>query len=366
MGGGLQLRTGCTGEFADSCIGKIGTAATKMDFLEMVAELASPRIDEFRRMVLEDPDEISLNFIDLLDQIVFELAENISADNAVREYIIEDLHARLTVFLDIFQGRETYVARLNKRYITHEDTIIMRHCGMKEFAPLLMTEFYEQPALQRSILRTLLTFDGDDLLNFYYGVAKEAEGAEVRALSLVGLKKVGPKFRYWRQLTTDDEGYRGMIAYAEAFDPGSLEKNNVPGDLYSFIFVLCHIVSVITMIDSPSGLGWALTALHSLLHIGYYNSSLSAIYPALCEILVFARTAALNEALHDDTRVKELLELIDFLPREFFERITPKLSLLGETFIRRVNGLVGAGKVKLDERESNSLSFIYWKTGSNL
>jgi predicted Ser/Thr protein kinase len=109
-----------------------------------------------------------------------------------------------------------------------------------------------------------------------------------------------------------------------------------------------------------------LEALHSLLNIGYYNSSLSAIYPVLSEILVFARMDALKETLHDDARVKELLELIDFLPREYFERITPKLALLGETFIRRVNGLVGAGKIKLDERESNSLSYIYWKTGSNL
>lgn len=191
MKSGLLLRADWIGEFADSCLSAIGSASSKIEVLNLVAGLVSPRIDEYRRHVLENPDEISLNLVDLLDQIVFELAENIPADATVQEYIIDDLYARMSVYLDILAGRETYASNLNKRYITREDTLVIRQCRMKEFVPLLMSEYYEQPALQRPLLHALLSFDGDDLLNFYYDIAKEADSADIRALSLVGLKSSG-------------------------------------------------------------------------------------------------------------------------------------------------------------------------------
>ncbi len=366
MESGLQLRADWIGEFADSCLSEIASASSKIEALELVASLVSPSIDEYRRAVLADPDEISLNFVDLLDQVVFELAENDGSDASVREYIIDDLYARLRVYIDVFIGRETYSAGLKKRYITREDTIVIRQCGMDEFIPLLMIEYNEQPALQRPILRALLSFERDELLNFYYDIAKESDASEIRALSLVGLKKFGTKFRHWRQLASDDEGYLQMIACAESFDTASVEANGLPRDLPAFMFVLHYIESHIDAMPAPASLAWVLEALHSLLRIGYYNSSLPAIYSSVCHILVFARADALRQVLLDDNRVKQLLELVDFLPREMFERIVPKLALMGDSFIHRVHGMVGAGKVKFDERESNTLSYILWKTGSAL
>ena len=114
-----------------------------------------------------------MGFLRLLDQIVFELTENLPADASVREYIIDDLHARLSIYLDVFSGKETYACNLNKRLLTHEDTVIIRQCGLGEYLPLLLAEFNEQPVLRKSILRCLLSFDSSDLLNFYYNVASE-------------------------------------------------------------------------------------------------------------------------------------------------------------------------------------------------
>ncbi|MBN1496346.1 MAG: hypothetical protein JXA07_06225 [Spirochaetes bacterium] len=369
MESGVQLRVDWIGVFADSLLSQIGSAASKVEALNRASELVSSRIDEYRRDILENPDEISLSLIDLLDQIAFELAESNPADAAVQDYIIDDLYGRLSVYLDILKSREIYDSNLRKRYITREDAIIMRQCRMKECAPLLMSEFYEQPALQKPILHTLVSFDGDDLLNFYYDIAKESDAVDMRALALVGLKGFGTKFRRWRQLSSgDDEGYLRMIAYAESFDAAAIERNDmpVPGDLNTSMFVLHYVESHIESITGHAALAWVLEALHSFLSIRYYNSSLAVIHDSICSILLFARTDTLQLVLDGDACVKKLLELIDFLPRELFERIVPKLALMGNDFIRRVNGMVGAGKVKLNERESNALSYIIWMTGNAL
>ena len=172
-----------------------------------------------------------MSFIGLLDQIVFEMTENLPADAAVREYVIDDLFARLNIYLDVYSGRETYACNLNKRLLTHEDTIIIRQCRLKEYVPLLISEFSEQPLLQKSIIRCLVSFDSDELLEFYYTIACEPGASDVKSMALVGLKKFGSVFRRWDLAGPGEEAYGRLVAYAKAFDGVALEKNRIPDDL---------------------------------------------------------------------------------------------------------------------------------------
>jgi hypothetical protein len=363
---GLQLRGGQFEEFADFCYEKISHASSKIEALGVVAEIASSRIDDYARQALEEPDEVSMLFVELLDQIIFELTENMPADAMVRDYLAEDLFARLAIYLDIFRGREIYAASLKKRLLTYDDTVIMRRFGMKEHASLLMSEYYEQPVLQRPILLTLTTFDNEELLNFFYNIAKETGNVEIKTLAIAGLKRCGSRFSSWRQLATDNEQINQMLAYAQRFYCPVIEKNDIPRDLYSSIFVLQYVESNRDLLMRPRSFSWVMDLVRSMLDIGYFNSYLTDFYLSICNIIIFAGTDILKELLAVDGQVKTLVQVIDFLPREYFDRIMPKLSLLGSDFIHRINFMLSAGKMKLDNRESNTYSYFLWKTGNSL
>ncbi len=366
MKSGLQLRGEQFGEFANFCYEKISPASSKIEALGIVAGIASSRIDEYALKALEDPDEASMLFVELLDQIIFELTENMPADAMVSDYLAEDLFARLAIYLDIFRSREIYAASLKKRLLTFDDTVLMRRFGMKEYASLLMSEYYEQPVLQRPILHTLATFDNEELLNFFYNIAKETGNIEIKALAVAGLKRCGSRFTSWRQLATDNEQINQMLAYAQRFYCPVVEKNDIPRDLYSSIFVLQYVESNRDLLMRPRSFSWVMDLVRSMLDIGYYNSYLTDFYLSICNIIIFAGTDILKELLSADAQVKTLVQVIDFLPREYFDRIMPKLSLLGSDFIHRVNFMLSAGRMKLDSRESNTYSYFLWKTGNNL
>ncbi|OHD66655.1 MAG: hypothetical protein A2176_05165 [Spirochaetes bacterium RBG_13_51_14] len=362
----LQLRGEGINEFAHACHEKIRSASSKIEALQLIASFTSSHLEECRRPVQENPDEISINFIELLDQIAFELTENMPPDSTVRGYITEDLISRLAIYLDIFCGKETYSSNLNKRLLTHEDTIIIRQCGFNEYIPLLMVEYYEQPVLQRSILHALLSFDREDLLNFYYNIAKERGGIEVKILALAGLKNFGAAFRYWDLLMTDNEEYNRLIAYATSFDGAFIENNEIHGDLYSLLFALQFIESSADPLKKSRALTWILRMLQAVPAADYYNSYLPDVYNSVCNILLYAGLDSMKQLVDDEEQACALIMVLDFLPCEYFDRISHRLTLIGDIFVQRVNGLLAAKKIKLNENDSNIISYILWKTGSSL
>jgi hypothetical protein len=363
---GMLLREGRLLDFANSCREKIKSASSKLEALQLIADAASNRLEEYQYSVAAHPDEISVNFIRLLDQVVFELTENLPADASVREYIIEDLYSRLNIYLDVFSGRETYACNLNKRLLAHDDTIVIRQCGLEEYLPLLVSEYNEQPLLQKSIIRCLLSFDSGDLLNFYYKVASEAGPLDVKSMALVGLKKFGPVFRRWDLAGTDDQSYARLVAYVKAFDGIELQKNGVPDELHTLMFVIQYIESNFEAVVNERTLGWIMTVVGTIPGIGYYNSFLNDLYDSLCSIMLYAGIENLKLVLRDDDLAKALFVAVDFLPREYFDRISPMLSVMGDELIHRVSTLLASGKIKPDERESNILGFMLWKRGNNL
>lgn len=362
----LQILPGRIQEFALACAEKIKSASSKREALELIAGCGATRLDDYSAGVMADPDEISVRFIEIIDQIVFEIAENMPVEASVCEYIIDDLYSRLNIYLDIFKDRETYIFNLGKRILTHDDTIIIRQCGFTEFVPLLVAEYGEQPALRRSILRALLVFDTSDLLNIYYEIARDSADMEERVLALLGLKKFGDTFNFRRLLPVDSAEYAALIEYVKSFEISAIETNEVPRDLYTLFFVLNYIELNIHEIAGPAAWGWIMSVLLSLISVGYYNSFITDVYRSICNILIFTGSDWLKGLTRDDGHLSALVRVVDFLPRECFHQITLKLSLLGYDFIQRVNGLISSGKLVLDGSESNIMSYILWKSGTGL
>lgn len=353
-------------ECANACREKIESFQSKLEALQSISRYVSKRLDDYQFSAAGHPDEISVSFIRLLDQIVFEMTENLPADAAVREYVVEDLYARLAIFLDIYSGRETYACGLKKRLLAHEDTVIIRQCRLKEYVPLLISEFDEQPLLQRSIIRCLISFESDDLLEFYYTIACESGSPDIKSMALVGLKKFGQAFRRWDLGGANDETYGRLAAYVKGFDGVDLEKNPVPEDLNSIMFVMQYIESCFDAAYNERTLGWIMNILGTIPVIGYYNSFLNDLYELLCAIIMNAGRDNLLAVLRDDTMTRSLIAAVDFLPREYFDRIIPLLSLIEDELVSRVDALMASVKIKLDERESNILGFMLWKRGGTL
>ncbi|OHD71243.1 MAG: hypothetical protein A2W19_10705 [Spirochaetes bacterium RBG_16_49_21] len=353
-------------EFALLCHEKIKSAPSKLRALDLIAGYASSDLEKYYINALDAPDEVSLHFVELLDQIVFEIIENNHSDDTLREYIVEDLYARVLIYLDFFRGKESYACTVNRRMFTDDDTIIIRQCRFAEFVPLLVSEYYEQPGLRKSILRALVSFEAEDLLNLYYNIAKGDDPIEEKILALIGLKGFGSKFNFKHLHSPGNAGYAALIGYAGSFDCASVGANPLPGDLYSLLFCLRYSeLHIGRMADIPA-LSWMMRVLQAFLNIGNANSYAPDIYESAGNILVFADPEGLKRLLRDGELAAGLIRVLDFFPREFFYKLGLKLSLLGDEFIQAVNKLASSNVLHLDDLGSNTVNYVLWGSGSEL
>ena len=161
-------------KFAEQCYSLLNSSSSRRDTLKKISEMASSDFGEyFGPDILSCPDEISVHFIEILDQIVFETQENLISPNSINDYINDDLYNRLNIYLDVIKDITLYKNSISNRRLTYDDTVIIRHFSLKEMVPELIEEFYEQPTIQKDILRTLLVFNNEELLNFYYQIVKK-------------------------------------------------------------------------------------------------------------------------------------------------------------------------------------------------
>ncbi|MBN2077488.1 MAG: hypothetical protein JW838_00885 [Spirochaetes bacterium] len=366
MKSGLNRRGETIGGFARACRERMSSAPTKIEALESVVEIASPLLDGYRRLVMEYPDEISVSFIELLDQAAFELSENMPDNETVRGYVVDDLYGRLAIYLDCYHDRDAYSSGLNKRILTHEDTVIIRQFRMRKHIPLLMSEFHEQPALQRSILITLVSLEEGDLHHFYYTVARDSDAIDVRALALAGLKKSGMGYRAFHMLEAGAWGNDGMVAYAKSFNSGTLEKNEIPREGPSLAFALRYIESNIELLVDYGTLAWVIAVLRSFIRLENHDLFHPDIRRLICTILVFAGVEQMKRLLSDKEGLLYVRELLDFLPREYFGRIMGKVELWGEEFIGRISGFLAMGTIRSGGDDSNTACYALWKTATKI
>ncbi len=352
---------------ASLCNESIKNSENRKAALEKIAETISCNLgDYFGPGILLHPDEISIHFIELLDQIVFETVENSSGDDRIRDYVIDNLYSRLGIYLDIFNDKELYKRNLCNRIITNDDTVIIRQFKMIEYLPELLVEFFEQPELQKPILRVLLTFKSDDLLNFYYQIAQQKNPIDIKILALIGLKFFHSKFHNWDQIKEKFNGRYPVIEYALEFDADDITRNKFPNDVYSLLFVLKFIDLNFDTLSNPNVTKWIISVLVSALKFEIDSNLQGDIFKDITNILIYIDTTNINSLLTNDDMVVSLISIIDFLPREYFDRIVMRISLLGEEFIESVRNLISAGRINAEDRTSNTMSFLFFETHNTL
>ncbi len=349
--------------FAVRCYDSIENTESKQDALKQISGTASSVFgDYFGVNILQTIDEISVRFVELLDQIIFEIEENNNVEARIRDYISNDLYDRVIIYLEAYRDIELYRKNLQGRLITEEDLVVISHYRLSDYVPLLMKEYYEQPALQKTILKKLVQFESDDLLNFFYTVAKEKNCIEVIVLALIGLKKNENRFSNWHQLKSEDEDFNNLVDYIKSFNMTSLSDNYLPGGMYTLIAVFFILELNVDTISSQEEISWMIEVLSTLFNIQLDDTNIYTLQLCVSNILIYFDLERLKNILVSDDILKSFIYLIEFLPQELFSRITFKLSLLGEDFLLNMKKILDSDKVKLSKSDSNMMTFLMWET----
>ena len=350
-------------EIVNDCYDIINSTIIKNDALNNITDTVLSEFGEyFGPYILKNPNKISMNFIELLDQLLFEIKENISDNDDIRETIMDDLYLRIKINLEIIKNKSIYKKNLYNRMFSYDDTIIISHYQMAEYIPDLMTEYYEQPVLQKPILKALLAFDVEELINFYYQIVKDLCSLDIKCLALVGLKLLSSNFLNWSYLSIKDSQLKKLVEYVESIDLDNIEKINLPYDIYSSFFIINLIEQKFEDFFDESIIEWMFTIKKHILSFDLENSFYINILSSISNIISFMNINCLENYITNKDNLKIFLNIIDILPNTLFNRISTKLDNLGMDFINSSNELVESNIVKLDEVNSNLSDYLFWMT----
>ncbi len=347
---------------ARQCYNLLITSKNKYDALLKISETAAKEFGEyFSPNILLNSDQISVNFIEIMDQILFEIEENDSDEENIRNYIIEDLYNRIKIYLEIFEGEDVYKKSLSNRIITCDDTFIISQFNMARYVPDLMTEFYEQPNLQKPILKALLKFDVEELLNFYYQIVKDVFCLEIKCLALTGLKCLSTQFRNWHLLKLKDDALAEIADYAEKFNINRIESNALPEKLYCIYFAINFIEKNLNNLMYSESVDWIMKLFKNLLKVNIGNAIFDNIYMSLSNIILLSDTDCFISAFQRNSNLVTFLRLIDILPPSYFNRITIKLDNFGREFVELINEQIAKNMIKTDKFSSNIFNYLLWQ-----
>lgn len=355
---GKQLKTQRLIEIAEKSYDQFKNAKSKFDALKVISDVVARELGHYLNVyACNELNEVLIGFVELLDQIIFEIEDGFNkADNGIEEYIIDDLYQRVNSYLELFKNIEIYKKNLRDRLVNLDDPLIIRYYKLEEFVPSLMVEFFEQPDMRLTILKSLLFFRDDELLNFFYEIAKNEYDMGLRILALIGLKEFKYRFNNWHILEGIDKNYNDLIDFVRTFSLDNVEKKNHHDNSYIILFILFNIeLSLINRMPIPD-YSW-------LLHF-FYNISVEKsdspfmqqhIYKTISNILTRIDFNRLRSSLQIKENLIPFLHLVDSFPVEHFDRIMPIIDFLGKDFLSTVERMIVSGKLKLDSEKSNLL-----------
>lgn len=351
-------------EIAIRC-GEFAEAPSRREALARIAEYVSAEIGRYLNAgMLLSPDDVSIAFIELLDQILFEMNDENNVRNGIDEYIIDDLYRRVEVYLELFRGIDVYKKNFHLRLLSHDDTIIIKEYRIAEFLPGLMLEFHEQPHLAMSILRVLMFFSGEELLNFFYQIAQGDYDEELKVCALVGLKNNSVRFHNWRLLKGGESAeYNGLIALVAAESTGKSTVDDHAGVMDSPLMLFYRMLDLELQLENQVDIPMCKRVVGTLYDVCRLNLEgvifRNHIYDSLTRIFNRIQCDAMKRFLQDDENITSFVYLIDCLPIEVFDRLAAMLEYLGDEFMASVERLVSRGVLHLDEKNSRLSGYLF-------
>jgi hypothetical protein len=345
------------GEIAAECLDRVGEYDSPRPALAAVADLVSGMIGPRPgRAILERPDPVSMAFVEVLDQIVFEISEPAEAEGGrVEEYILGDLYRRLEVFLCLNRGIEHYRTQLHSRAITADDALIIRYYSLADLVPTLMSEFFEQPHLRFPILHAMISFRTEDLIGFFYEIARGEYENDLRVLAVIGLNgNDNGRFDAWEMFgDTGDADFSALICHVSG------KSACAPASGCVLLFRVVEIELAAGRMEDPADCRAMILALHDILRHDIGSVLLkSRIYESLSRILGLMQCSCMRNFLLNEENLRHFIYLVDGVPVELFEQVPRLLEFLGGGVMMGMERLVADGGVHLDERSSQLSAYL--------
>lgn len=349
---------------ACDCYKDFKSSPTRIEALSVISKAAIKELGFYlSSYLLTDCSTFEIELIEIFDQIIFEIEEeNNSNGTGIEEYIVDELYLRIESFLDVINDIELYKKNLGDRLLNRSDPLIIRHYELLEFCSMLIREFYEQPNLRCELLRALLHFKQDDLLQLFYDIAKNEYDIEHRILALIGLAGGTFNFDKWDSLKIEgkaSEDFNTLIDYARVFKPNMMSKAS-PNSLFINLFNLLNIDLFLDKGNKLYDCKWLFETMHSLIHFNHDNSALQQnITKSVSNILSRFDIERIRKELQDRSILKSFIILVDSLPVEIFNKILIVIDQLGAAFQNAVEKIHKSGDIALDETDSNLLGYLF-------
>jgi len=339
----------------------ITSTASRSEALRSIAALGIKQFGEYITPgSLNLCDEIQINFIEILDQIIFELSGSSDTGSEIRDYITDDLYSRFSLILEALADCEKYKANLKNRPLYSEDLIIIRRKKLSEFVPLLISESEDITSLEKNIVKTLLYFTEDVHLEFFYNRFRNTSSGFNRAASLLGMKNKCKPGLNWDSVKEISNGMVELVNYAENFNTEDICNNRLPENMEEMTFVLLHLEKNAKSFKSLREINWIFNILSIIPLLNFENSWLTEINISLSNIILQIDINLMREILKNESVLISATNFIDYLPRNVFNRLTGRLDEMGMEFIYNLNLVINKNRKTMDAYNSNILTYISW------
>lgn len=338
----------------------ITSTTSRSEAFQSIAALGIKQFGEFITPgSLNLCDEVQINFIEILDQIIFELSSNDTGSD-IRDYITDDLYSRFSLILEALADCERYKANIKNRPLYCEDLIIIRRNRLSEFVPLLIAESEDITSLEKNIIKTLLYFTENVHLDFFYNFFRNTTSGYIKAASLLGLKYSCQPGLNWNSLKEISNGIKELVEYAESFNTEEIYCNRLPENMEEMTFVLLHLEKNVKFYKNSREINWILNVFSIVPLLNFENSWLTEINISISNIILQININLMREILKNESALIRATNFIDYLPRNVFNRITGRLDDMGMEFIYNLNLIIEKKKKNIDAYNSNILTYISW------
>ena len=332
----------------------------KIEQLTNIADLAKSAIHDSNISISpEFWTTISSGFIDLLDQIIFEMDAP-----SFQEYIIDDMLIKLSIYIDALTDISKYKKDFMYRPFSPEDAKIISFHSLSDLIPNMLTEFEQLPHLRKYIAKSLLSFNLPNLIPFYSDIIQGDYCIETKAYALSGIKKSEISEEILNNILETVPS--ALIHYALDFDAQELIKNEMPYTLETIYFTVVIIQLESDILYKQQNFIWFLNIAQCLKEFRRDNPEHIALFSIITEIFLSLSPYNLKKFLDNEEALKKFVILIDLLPREEFDKMISFLDTLGNKFTNSINRLIETKKLELDKARSNIFSYLMWAKGIEL
>lgn len=312
-------------------------------------------------------DEVEINFVEILDQIIYEFHENTDYEANIKDYIIDDLYSRLYLYLESFNNINQYIKNIKNRPLFHDDVIIIKTKKIYKLINLLIEEYDELTLLQKPIIKALVHLAEETPSDFFARAYKDSPHRFIKSAAILGLRysesQIPNLFKANKESEFEiNDTICTLPSYAKKFNLSSIWKNREPQNREETTFVLLHIEKNIRNFNDHQSLNWIFDILNLAPGMNFENSWLREINTTVSNILINMDVSKIKEFLNNEEKLIRTINFIDLFPKIIFNRLTGRLDDLGLEFHYRLNSIIEKNSFKAKDLNSNMLNYLSWNT----